>query len=307
MIPVALTFVGTLVVVATAAHLGLGWPLPIALITGLAAAGIVAWVGLQGRVRAQSAEYEQRARRRDRWTQEVEPSLRAAGLAKLADYESAVADLGRQKEDAQRLRDQADREDHDAAQAERSAATLSSRQEELARLEREAPTADGVAVSTRAETYGGDVNKVRLRIAQVQQAVEATRERLRANADTVVKRAIDERLLRQTEYDAAAKDVTAAETTLTLARQQSDPEEAARLRARLAESGEVATPMATVTEASKALEKAKRQQTTASTTADTLRVRLDEMRPSVEHRVKKLDGDLKIARERAEQSLDDAR
>jgi protein-L-isoaspartate(D-aspartate) O-methyltransferase len=167
--PVALTFVGTLVVVATAAHLVLGWPLPIALLTALAAAGIgggVAWVGLQGRVRAQSTEYEQRARRRDRWTQEVEPSLRAAGLAKLADYESAVADLERQKADAQRLRDEADRDDHDAAEAERSAAPLGSRREELARLEREAPSTDGVAVPARAETYGGDVNKVRLRMAE---------------------------------------------------------------------------------------------------------------------------------------------
>ena len=304
----AVTFVGTLVVVATAARLGLGWPLPIALLTGLVAAGIVsggAWVGLQGRVRAQSADYEQRARRRDRWTQEVEPSLRAAGLAKLADYDSAVADLERRKADAQRLRDLADREDHDAGEAERSAAPLESRREELARLEREAPSADVVAVSARAGTHGGDVNQVRLRIAEVQQALEATRGRLRADSDAIVKRAIDQRLSQQTEYDAAAKHVTAAETTLNLARQWSDAEEAARLRGRLAEIGEVATPMATVAEASKALEDAKTQQTTASTKADTLRVRLDEVRPSVEHRVKSFDGDLKIARQRAQQSLDD--
>jgi hypothetical protein len=308
LMPVALTFLGTLVVVATVAHLGFGWPLPIALLAGLAAAAIVggvAWVGLQSRVRAQSAEYEQGVRRRDRWTQEVEPSLRAAGLAKLADYESAVADLERQKTETQRLRDQADREDQDAGEAERSAATLESRREELARLEREAPTADVVAVSARAKTYGGDVNKVRIRIAEVQQAIEATRERLRADADAIVRRAIDQRASRQTEYDVTAKDVTAAETTLNLARQQSDSEEAARLRARLAEIGEVVAPMATVAEASKALEEAKTRQTTASTKANTLRVRLDEMRPSVEHRVKALDDDLKLARQRVQQSLDD--
>ena len=256
-------------------------------------------------MRAQSADYEQRARRRDRWTQEVEPSLRAAGLAKLADYDSAVADLERRKADAQRLRDLADREDHDAGEAERSAAPLESRREELARLEREAPPADVVAVSARAGTHGGDVNQVRLRIAEVQQALEATRGRLRADSDAIVKRAIDQRLSQQTEYDAAAKDVTAAETTLNLARQWSDAEEATRLRGRLAEIGEVATPMATVAEASKALEDAKTQQTTASTRADTLRVRVDEIRPSVEHRVKAFDGDLKIARQRAQQSLDD--
>lgn len=63
--------------------------------------------------------------------------------------------------------------------------------------------------------------------------------------------------------------------------------------------------MATVAEASKALEEAKTRQTTASTKADTLRVRLDEMCPSVEHRVKALGGDLKLARQRVQRSLDD--
>src|SRR5439155_17577772 len=53
------------------------------------------------------------------------------------------------------------------------------------------------------------------------------------------------------------------------------------------------------------LEEAKTQQTTASTKVDTLRVRLDELRPSIEHRVKALDGDVKIARQRAQQSLDE--
>jgi hypothetical protein len=307
-IPVALTFAGTLVVVATAAYLGFGWPWPISLLIGLAAGGIgggVAWVGLQGRVRVQSAEYEQRARRRDRWTQEVEPSLSAAGLAKLADYESAVADLEGQKVDTQRLRNKADRDDQDAGKVERDAAPLESRRAELVRLEREAPTLDVIAVSARADTFGGDVNKVRTRIAEVQQAIEATRERLRADAAAVIKRTIEQRLSRQTEYDVTAKDVTAAETTLNLARQLSDSNEAARLRARLAEIGEVVTPMVTVAEASKALEEAKTQQTTALTKADALRVRLDEGRPHLEIRVKSMDGDLKTARQRVQRTLDD--
>jgi hypothetical protein len=308
LMPVALTFVGALVVVATAAHLGLGWPLPAAVLAGLAAGGIVggvAWVGLQGRVRAQSAEYEQRAHRRDRWTQEVEPSLRAAGLANLTDYENAVTDLERQKADAQRLRDQADREDYDAGAAEGRAAPLESRREELARLARDAPIADAVAVSARADAFGGNVNKVRLRFAEVRGALEATRGRLREEADAAVKLAINQRNGRQTEYDAAAKHLTAAETTLSLARQQSDPNEAARLRARLAEIGEVAAPTATVTEALKTLEEAKTQHTTASTNVNGLRARLDEVRPGVERRVSVLGGDLKIARQQAQRTLDE--
>jgi hypothetical protein len=189
--------------------------------------------------------------------------------------------------------------------ASRTAAPLESRRKELARREREARTADVAAVSARAEAYGGDLSKVRLRTAEVQQVIEATRGRLRADADAAVKRAIDQRLSRQTEYDDVAKEVTAAETTLNLARQQSDSEEVARLRARLAEIGEVLTAMPIVAEASKVLEEAKTRQTTSSTKADTLRVRLDEMRPSVEQRVKALDGDLKLARQRVQQSLDD--
>lgn len=307
-IPVALTFAGIFVVVATATHLGLGWPLLTSLLIGFAAGGFgggVAWVGLQGRVRAQSDEYEQQARRRDRWTQEVEPSLSAAGLTKLADYERAVADLERQKVETQHLRDQADREDQDAGEAERSSGPLESCREELARLEREAPTADVIAVTARAETHGGDVNKVRHRIAELHQAIEATRERLRANATGIVRRAIDQRLSRQTEYEVTAKDVTAVETTLNLARQQSDSNEAARLRARLAELGEVVTPLVTVAEASSVLEEAKTHQTAALTKADTLRARLDEVRPHLENRVKALDGDLKTARQRVQRTLDD--
>jgi AAA domain-containing protein len=308
LMPVVLTFVGALVLVATAAHLGLGWPLLTAALAGLVAAAIVggvAWFGLQGRVRAQSEEYEHRTRRRDRWTQEVEPSLRAAGLAKLADYESAVGDVQREKADAQRLRDQADQDDHDAGEAERSAASLESRREALARLEREASTADAVAVSTRAAIFDGDANKVRLRVMEVQQAVESTRGRLRKDADAVVNLAIDQRFSRQTEYDAAAKDVTAAETTLSLARQQSDSEAITRLRVRLEEIGEVATPKGTVAEASKALEEAKTHHTTASTKADGLRARLDEMRPGVERLVSMFGGDLTIARQEVQRSLEE--
>lgn len=308
LIPVTLTFVGALVVVAVATHMGLRWPLSTATLAGLAIAGIaggVAWAGLQGRVRSQSAEYEQRARRRDRWTQEVEPSLRAAGVRKLADYDSAVEDLERRKAEAQHLRDQADREDRDAGDEERHAAPLESRREELARLKRQTQGAYVVDASARADAYGGDLNNVRLRVAEVQRILEATRGRLRADADAAIKHAIDQRITRQTEYDAAAKDVTAADTTLNLARQSSDTEECDRLRERLAEIGEVTAPAATVSEASKALDEAKTQLTTHSTKSDSIRVRLQEERSRVEYRLSMLGGDLKDARKQTQQTLDE--
>src|SRR5690606_11562171 len=114
-----------------------GWSVPVTLLGGLLAAAMVGgltWASLQGRVRAQSAEHEQRARRRDRWAREVEPSLRAADLDTLAAYEGAVADLERQKAEAQRLRNQADRDDLDAGNAERAAIPHESRRDELGRL-----------------------------------------------------------------------------------------------------------------------------------------------------------------------------
>ena len=150
---------------------------------------------------------------------------------------------------------QADQDDRDAGEAQSSAAPLESRRDVLGRLESEAPAADPDAVSAGATAFGNDVHSVRRRISEVQAAIEATRGRLRADADAAVKLATDNRIARQTEYDTAAKALTAAETTLTLAEQQSDPEEIVRLRARLAGIGDVDAPEASVEAASKALER----------------------------------------------------
>ena len=282
LMPTVLAVVLTFAIVATSLRLGAGWSLSAALAAGIVAAamaGGVAWAGLQSRVRSQSADHERRTRRRDRWTQEVEPRLRAAGLTKLADYEGAVADLERQKVEAQRLRNQADRDDLDAGEAERRAAPLESRRDEVARLEREQPIADAVAVAERVQALGGDVDRVRLQIGEVRTNREAARARLRADADAVVTRAIAQHRARQAEYDAAARNLTAAETTLSLARQQCNPDEVARLRARLAEFVDV--PTCTVSEASTALDAAKVREATAVTMANGLKARFDEMQPRV--------------------------
>jgi hypothetical protein len=305
--PVLLASVGVLVAVAAATRVGFGLPLLTAVLAGLVAAGVLGgaiWVGLQGRVRAGAAGNEQSARRRDQWTQQVKPSLLAADLTKLADYEGAVADVQRQRAEAQRLRQQADQDDRDAGEAQSSAAPLESRREVLGRLESEAPAADPDAVSAGATAFGNDVHSVRRRISEVQAAIEATRGRLRADADAAVKLATDNRIARQTEYGTAAKALTAAETTLALAEQQSDPEQIARLRTRLAGIGDVDAPEASVEAASKALGEAKTRHTTDSTTADMLSGQLDEQRSAVERRVNLLGGDLVIAHQQAQQSLD---
>ena len=116
-------------------------------------------------------------------------------------------------------------------------------------------------------------------------------------------RAIAEHRARQAEYDAAARNLTAAETTLSLARQQCDPDEVARLRARLAEFVDV--PTCTVPEASTALDAAKVREATAVTMANGLRARLDEMQPRVLRVVADLGGDIVLARQNAQRRLDE--
>lgn len=292
--------------VAAGIRLGLGGSLIVALLGGLAGAAVavgLVWVRLQGRVRAQSVEHELRVRRRDRWAREVEPSLRTAGVETLADCEGAGADLERQKVEAQRLRNQADRDDLDAVDAERRAAPLESRRDELGRLERERPIADAVAVAERIQELRGDLDRVRLRLGEVRAAGESARARIHAEANTAVTRAIEHRRERQAEFDAAARDLAAAETTLSLARQQCRAEEAAELQARLAEFSDV--PDRTVTEASTALDAARARQVETATIADTVKARRDEAQPRVARAVAILGGDLLLARQVAQRDLDD--
>lgn len=305
-IPVALAAIAAFAGVFIGIRIGMGWSVPVALLAGLLAAAMVGgltWVSLQGRVRAQSAEHEQRARRRDRWAREVEPSLRAAGLESLAAYEGAVADLERQRVEAQRLRNQADRDELDAGNAERAAVPLESRRDELDRLERERPIADAVAVAERAQALGSDLDRVRLRLGEVRTARETARARVQAEANAAVARAIEHRRERQAEYDAAARELAAAETTLSLARQHCNPEEVTRLEARLAEIGDV--PRIAAAEASTALDAARVRQAETSTLADTLKSRLEEAQLRVAQTLAEFGGDLLFARRQAQGDLDD--
>lgn len=306
LVPAALAALMAFAVLALGIRLAAGWSLSAALLAGLVAAAIaggLAWGALQGRVRADAAEREQKTRRRERWTQEVEPRLRAAGLATVTDYEAATADLERQRVEAQRLRNQADRDDLDAGDAERRAAALESRRDELDRMERERSIADAVAIVARAQALGGDLDRVRLRLGEARTAREAARARLHADASAVVSRALEDRRDRQAEYDAAARELASAETTLTLARQQCSPEDVTRLRARLVEIGDASS--CTVAEASAALDAAKARQAEASALTDSLTARLEEVRRRSARLVAELGGDLSLARQQAQLHLDE--
>jgi hypothetical protein len=306
LIPAAVAAVVTLAIVATGMRLGVGGSLTVALLAGFVAAmvtGRLVWAGLQGRVRVQPAELEHKARCRDRWTQEVEPSLRSAGLVKLADYDVALADREGQKVEAQRLRSQADRDDMDAADAERRAASLESRRDERDRLEREQPTADTNAVAERAQAFRDDLDGVRVRLGEVRAAREAIRARLQEAAVAAVNGALEQFRGRQAEYDAVTRELAAAEATLNLAREQCNPEEVTRLRALPAEK--VDAPHCTIAEGSIALEGARVRHAEATATANSIKGRLDEAQPRVARIVAALGGDLAIARQQVQQRLDE--
>lgn len=269
---------------------------------GASVAGVLVWTLLQGRRHAAAADQQELTQRRDRWRREVEPSLRAAALPTLADYEGAFADLERQKLEAQRLRNQADRDDLDAVDAERRAAPLEARRDELGRLEQQRPLADAVAVAEWAQRFGGDLDRVRLRLGEVRTAREAARARAHAEARTAVTFAIGQRSQRQSEYDAAARELAASETTLNLARQQCHPGEVARLEARLVEIGDVR--VCSVTDASAGLDAARERHTEAATIANTAKSQLDEAQSLAARAVANLGGDTSLARQMAQRDLD---
>jgi hypothetical protein len=307
LLTVILAFVALLLAVAAITRLGFGGTPAIALLAGLAAALVGAgaiWAVLQTRVRATSLDYQQRTRHRERWSQEVLPSLRRASLTKLTDYDGAVLELERQRADARRLREEADREDREAVDAERTVASLGSRREELARLEREAPTADAAMVLARAATIDGDASKVDILVAELQRTLEATRSRLGELAQAEVAQTHDRWSTRQGEYELAARNVTAADTALSIVQQHGNPEELKRLRDRLDALGIAATPPATVAEARTLFNTAKTNQATLSAKLDGVQVQCDTKRPAVERQIAFFGGDLKSARQQAEQRLD---
>lgn len=307
LLPVILAFVVLLLVVAATTRLGFGGTPAIALLAGLAAALVGAgaiWAVLQGRVRAASLDYQHRTRHRERWTQDVLPSLRRASLTKLTDYEGAVLELERQRAEARRLREEADHEDREAVDAERAVASLGSRREELARLEREAPTADAAVVLARAATIDGDASRVDILVAELQRTLEATRSRLGELAQAEASQAHGRWSTRQGEYELAARTVTAADTALSIAQQQANPEELKRLRDRLDGLGIVATPPATMPEARTSLDAAKTNQATLSAKAEGLQIQCDSKRPAIERQIALFGGDLTGARRQAQQRLD---
>lgn len=298
--------VAALVVGTAAAYTGFGLPLPASLAAGLvlgAMAVLAVWALQRGRPAAASSAFEQRVRRRDRWAQEVQPSLRAAGLAGIADYESALASREQQKADAQRRRDEADAHDRDASAYERQAAPLQSYRVELERLERARPAVDVAAVAAAVTSCGGDVQWLQRQMAVVQQRIDEERARIRATADQMVAQADGERAAAQADYDTAAKQVTAAETALAFRRQQVDGSDVARLETRLREL-DIEIPVSlTPADGQRALDDAKAAHVEAATQTAGLQRARDEAVVRAARLEESLGDTREAARVRAEQEM----
>ena len=102
---------------------------------------------------SETDRYEQRRRLSERWTLEVLPSLRTAGLTSLASYEGALAELDRRRAEAQRLRQEADEDDLQAAAAAKAAAPLESRRMELAGLGPEPSSREREPLAPQLKAY----------------------------------------------------------------------------------------------------------------------------------------------------------
>ena len=305
-LPAALAFVGAFVVSVAGAMFGVSQPLPVALGVGLvlgALAGLGVWASQRGRSSEQATATEQRARRRDRFAQEVQPSLRAAGLVTLADYESAVESVAQQKRDAERARAEAAVLDDEAVVIERQAAGLESRRAEVDRLERAKPVADGAAVAAVLASHGPSVESLRRRGSAVQVAIEAERQRLRGEADAVVQRAEAARVEAQAAHDACAKQVAAAEATLKLTRQHFDEAEVARVESRLADLGPATDPDVSVDAATTALDDARRAHTAAATQVQGLEASVAQAQERASARASALGDAVDAVRAKAEQDL----
>lgn len=305
-LPAALAFVGAFVVSVAGAMFGVSQRLPVALGVGLvlgALAGLGVWASQRGRSSEQATATEQRARRRDRFAQEVQPSLRAAGLVTLADYESAVESVAQQKRDAERARAEAAVLDDEAVAIERQAAALESRRADVDRLERAKPVADGAAVAAVLASHGPSVESLRRRGSAVQVAIEAERQRLRGEADAVVQRAEAARVEAQAAHDACAKQVAAAEATLKLTRQHFDEAEVARVESRLADLGPATDPDVSVDAATTALDDARRAHTAAATQVQGLEASVAQAQERASARASALGDAVDAVRAKAEQDL----
>ena len=303
--PVAAGLLGGLMVVALA-HMGLEWPLATAALTGLVVAatiGGLVGVPLRKRSQAQAVQHEQSARRRDRWAEEVAPSMRVAGIRSLADFEDAVAEVEGLRSDAQSLRAEADGHDAAAADAERTAAPLATRRERLMRLEREKPDADEEAMSAWMATFGTDVVAVGRRISEIEREIDETRSRLRSEAEATVRDGVALRELRQAAYDQAAREAASKEATMRLAQQHRDPAAIAALQARMEILQGSGASHPTVTVAMAVLETARVRHTTASNRAESLRAKFDYATSESERLANTLGADTHRARQEAEQTL----
>lgn len=302
--PLVVGLVAT-VIVALAGAVALGWSpttaAGVALIVGLLAAGLT-WLAVRGQAQRAAIESERSRLNRERWAQEVEPSLRAVGLSSLATYETARAELDRHRTSAQRLRSEAEQADHDAALEERAAAPLETRRAALATLEREAPQTDPRAVADRLHQLGGDPSAVRGAAEEIQQRLETVHARLRAAADDAVRTLQETRRVRQVEYEALVAEAAAAQAARDIASKHVAADEIDTLKSRLAAIGCSEAPIPSA-DAAAQLERLRQDESAARARAEVLRSELEAMRPRVHAIASAIGENLDVARRSVDASL----
>lgn len=216
--------------------LGLGASAQVAAAVGVITAVVVAGIAI-ARARSVRGTSKQDREGHDplttRWSQEVIPALRAAGMKSLADYEAAVQRREQLKNDAIRLKSEADGDDAKATAEEHSGAGLEDAKRRLLELTNDAPTADPVSVKRRLAELGTDRAAVARLVEATERQLEELRSRHLAGLEDAIRRAQDAQTERRTALTTCSTNTASAFAALSVAKAHCDPERVEALRSQL--------------------------------------------------------------------------
>jgi DNA repair exonuclease SbcCD ATPase subunit len=246
-------------------------------------AGIAVWTLSGRKARIEAEESDQRRRQlAERWKSEVEPSLRRAALSNLGAYEAAVAGVQEHRQEAERLRAEAQRADGDAAVAAQAAAPLAAHRAELTRLEADESASAVEVPAALVEQFEGDQNGLQQRLEDLAQRLAGLRFELTQKAEEAVVRAGAVVRERRSTFDEAMKRAASDRAEYEQARKHCDPSLVERLRAAIASLGGAAFPELSPGAAQAQLDARKEHAAKASAGVGVLQTQLDDLTPKLD-------------------------
>jgi hypothetical protein len=261
------------------------------------------WTVGRSRARSSASEHERYRRVSERWSLEVVPSLRSAGLQELADYETTFANLESRKKEAGQLRLDAEQEDLQAAAASQAAASLESRRLEMTALQSQETFGDNPAFTARLMEFGKNLSTARHSILDAERRIEALSLSLRQAADNAVREAAAKLRDQQAAHDVLVTETASTKAQFEVARLQCDSNALHQLRQQLDGLPAVDATAKSVADAKANLEQAKNEASEASARMAVLQDQLGTMEPKVAQLVSAVGGDPSAERQKAKAKL----